>query len=307
MKTPSKFLPSFLISLLSITTTIPLALAFAAPEIPGFALTWSDSFNGTAGSPASPSNWQYETPAQNKNGEIQTYTNSPLNANLSNSSTLYITPIYSPSTQSWTSARLSTHQSWGCKNGAEMILQAKIKLGQNDPINQQGFWPAFWALGDTFKRDDLWPNCGEWDIMEFVNGANWNRGSIHWGSASWAQALSSPDKYFDRKAWHTYGVRVSRKGDWFTQSITWELDGEAYHTVTGADVGSYEGWVSLVGGEYFVILNIAVGGTWPGEPTGLTWGGSGSGMEVGFVGVYNSVSGVREEVGMGGNGSEDSW
>ncbi|KAF7862611.1 hypothetical protein EAF04_007484 [Stromatinia cepivora] len=287
MKYSYPFPTPFLLSLLSISITLPFTHASTAPKIPGFTLTWSDTFPGAAGSRASPTNWQYETPITNQNNELQHYTSSSLNANLSGVSTLYITPLYT--TNTWTSARLSTLQTWGCVPGSEMILQARIKLGSNDPIHQQGMWPAFWTLGASFRSDGLWPQCGEWDIMEQVNGASINTGTIHWGTTSSPQSLSSPDQGFDRTEWHTYAVRISRVGSWEQQSISWVLDGEVYYTVTGAMVADYEGWVSLVGETYFVILNVAVGGTFPGDPDEQTWGDVGSGMEVGYVAVYNGV------------------
>ncbi|ESZ94852.1 glycoside hydrolase family 16 protein [Sclerotinia borealis F-4128] len=288
---PTPLYLSLPLTLLTLLLTLPLTHAGPAPSIPNFTLTWSDTFTGSAGHLASPSNWQYETPLTNNNNEIQQYTSFPLNANLSGYSTLHITPLYTPLTHTWTSARLSTHQSFGCANGEEMILQASIKLGQNDISHQQGFWPAFWTLGESFRSNFSWPNCGEWDIMELVNGASWNMGSAHWESASseTAQSLSSSNEALDRSKWHTYGVRVSRIGSWETQSIRWELDGETYYVVTGEMVGEYASWVKLVGETYFVILNIAVGGGWAGVPDDETWGGSGSGMEVGYVAVYNGA------------------
>ncbi|KAF7921745.1 hypothetical protein BELL_1100g00020 [Botrytis elliptica] len=275
------------LSLLSISITLPLTHAGAPPKIPGFTLTWSDSFSGSAGSLASSSKWEYETPATNQNNEIQHYTSSPQNANLSGSSTLYITPLYSSG--KWTSARISTLQSWGCANGAEMIVSASIKMGSSDPTHQQGIWPAFWTLGESFRSDNMWPECGEWDIMEQVNGASANVGTIHYGTASYPLAIGSPNAWIDRSEWHTYGIRISRVGDWQSQSITWELDGNAYFTVTGGMVGDYQSWGKLVGESYFVILNVAVGGSYPGMPNALTKGGVGSGMEVGFVAVYNGA------------------
>ncbi|KAF7909437.1 uncharacterized protein EAF01_003155 [Botrytis porri] len=287
MKHSFPFLSHIALSLLSISLTLPSTHASAPPKIPGFTLTWSDTFSGPAGSLASSLKWEYETPATNQNNEIQHYTSSPLNANLSGSSTLYITPLYTSGT--WTSARISTLKSWGCAPNAEMIISASIKMGSSDPTHQQGIWPAFWTLGQTFKKDNRWPECAEWDIMEQVNGASANVGTIHYGTAEYPLAIGSPDQWVERAEWHTYGIRISRVGEWRQQSITWELDGKAYFTVSGGMVADYESWVALVGETYFVILNVAVGGMYPGLPNALTRGGGGSGMEVGWVAVYNGV------------------
>ncbi|EDN95621.1 hypothetical protein SS1G_11499, partial [Sclerotinia sclerotiorum 1980 UF-70] len=223
MKYPFSISSPYLLSLLSISTTLPFTHAIPAPQIPGFTLTWSDTFSGAAGSPASPKNWQYETPLTNQNNEIQHYTSSPSNAHLSNTSTLQITPLHTSGT--WTSARLSTHQTFHCPPNNQLHLQARIKLGNNPSTHQQGIWPAFWTLGSSFRNDGLWPQCAEWDIMEQVNGASINTGTIHWGNTSSPLAIASSGIPYERAQWHEYAVRISRVGEREEQSISWVLDG----------------------------------------------------------------------------------
>lgn len=125
--------------------------------------------------------------------------------------------------------------------------------------------------------------------MEQFNGGAQNLGTAHWGTSSSPQALSSPWAYYDKTLWHTYSVRISRIGGWLTQSITWELDGSSYYVLTGAMVGNYSNWADLVAKPYYILLNVAVGGDATDGPNADTWGGQGSGMEVGYVAVYNGA------------------
>ncbi|CAD6443842.1 abd97e23-552c-4172-9433-67cdc457c175 [Sclerotinia trifoliorum] len=274
-----------------ITINLPSTHATPAPKIPGFTLTWSDTFSDPAGSPASPKTWQYETPATNQNLELQHYTSSPSNAHISKTSTLQITPLHTSET--WTSARLSTHQTFHCAPNTQLHLQARIKLGNNPPTHQKGIWPAFWTLGSSFRENGLWPQCAEWDIMEQVNGVSTSTGTIHWGNSNTSspQAIASQGIAYERAQWHEYALRISRVGNWEEQSISWVLDGEFYFVVTGEMVGDWAAWNSLVAESYYVLLNVAVGGDWPGEPDDWTLGGTGSGMEVAYVAVYEGLVG----------------
>jgi beta-glucanase (GH16 family) len=129
----------------------------------------------------------------------------------------------------------------------------------------QGMWPAFWMLGNDIGTVG-WPNSGEIDIMENVG---YEPGTVHGtihgpgysGSAGIGAGytLSNGQSFSD--AFHTFAV------DWAPNSIKWSVDGVVYETRTPADLGSNR-WV--FDHPFYMILNLAVGGYWPGDPNSST-------------------------------------
>ncbi|KAI2605719.1 glycoside hydrolase family 16 protein [Hypoxylon fragiforme] len=268
-----------------------LALAITPPNINGMSIVWSEDFEGPAGGSPSGSTWNVMD-AINTNNEVQTYTTSNNNVQISGGGTIQFVPRKSPSGL-WTSGRIETKDSWTPAPGKVMSIQANILLGNNPIINKQGLWPAFWALGDAMRHGTQWPAAGEIDIMEQVNGLLTGYGTVHCGSSvggpcneplGRAQATAMPADGF-----HTWGVTIDRTNDdWTAQTITWHLDGNVYSTLTGADINDAPIWSSLAHSPLYILLNVAVGGDWPGLPNLLTLGGYGSMMEVQWVAVYSS-------------------
>jgi beta-glucanase (GH16 family) len=131
----------------------------------------------------------------------------------------------------------------------------------------QGMWPAFWMLGDNIGDPNVgWPASGEIDVMENVgNEPGTVHGTIHGpgysGSNGVGAAYSLPGGQAFADGFHTFAV------DWAPNSITWSVDGNAYETRTPADIGGNQ-WV--FDHPFFIILNLAVGGYWPGNPDGST-------------------------------------
>jgi beta-glucanase (GH16 family) len=148
------FLSLISLSMLAVFFTGAIA---SPPAMDNYNLIWSDDFNGAAGQ-VDQSKWNYETPATNPNNEKQKYTDSAANGGISGCGTLRITPLKSSSGQ-WTSARLTSWSSFTCEVDHKMIIQAEIKLGEN--ANQQGIWPAFWALGASINSGNSWLHSGE--------------------------------------------------------------------------------------------------------------------------------------------------
>src|SRR5271170_6953451 len=184
---------------------IPLPPSDGAPSKPGFALIWSDDFSGPAGAAVNPDNWEtYTGPVYNN--EVETYTNSTANAQLSGTGQLNIIPLNVPGPMTWTSGRLHGKHSFSCDPGHMMILEAQIRVGANPPENQQGIWPAFWALGADFNNPSVgWPKCGEWDILELRNGSNMNNGTIHFGENQASHQMihqGDPGTPFEVGAYH---------------------------------------------------------------------------------------------------------
>ncbi|MGV9251732.1 family 16 glycosylhydrolase [Streptomyces sp. NPDC003697] len=230
------------------------------------ALTWSDEFDGAAGSAPDAGRWTLETGGSgNGNHELQYYRDSRDNAALDGNGNLVITARKNTDTglQCWygtcqyTSARLNTARTFTQAYGH---FEARIKVPRG-----QGMWPAFWMLGNDLGTAQ-WPNSGEIDVMENVgNEPGTVHGTIHGpgysGSSGIGAPYSLPGGASFADAFHVFAV------DWSPQSITWSVDGTAYQTRTPADVHGNK-WV--YDHPFFLILNLAVGGDWPGGPNAGT-------------------------------------
>jgi beta-glucanase (GH16 family) len=169
-----------------------------------------------------------------------------------------------PSSGVYTSARMKSQ-------GLFSILYGRVEARIQVP-EAQGFWPAFWMLGNNIVTDS-WPACGELDIQERVDAASnpdWNAGSIH-GTGFTGQNLGT--QYFfpsgqTAAGWHTYGMI------WQPGSVQYYIDDPTniYATYTPASLTSLEGavWPFDSGNAQFFIVNLAVGGSWPGSPNSTT-------------------------------------
>ncbi len=144
----------------------------------------------------------------------------------------------------YTSARLKTE---GLKEFTYGKVEARIKM----PLGQ-GLWPAFWMLGSNIGAVG-WPKCGEIDVMEHINAENKVYGTIHWDSNGHAQyggnTTTTPADY------HIYSV------EWTPTFIKWFVDGNQYHVV---DITNGVGGTEEFQRPFFLLLNLAVAGDWPG-------------------------------------------
>ncbi|MFD9499806.1 family 16 glycosylhydrolase [Streptomyces sp. NPDC060035] len=247
-----------------ISTTGPATLRAHAAS--AAAQTWADEFNGAAGSAPDSSKWTLETGGSgNGNNELQYYTNSTQNASLDGNGNLVITARKNTDSglQCWygtcqyTSARLNTARTFTQAYGR---YEARIKIPRG-----QGIWPAFWMLGDDLGSAG-WPNSGEIDIMENVGyEPNTVHGTIHGpgysGGAGIGASYSLPGGKAFADDFHTFAV------DWSPNALVWSVDGQTYQTRTPADVNGNK-WV--FDHPFFIILNLAAGGNWPGNPDGST-------------------------------------
>ncbi|MFI7431210.1 RICIN domain-containing protein [Micromonospora sp. NPDC049836] len=255
------------VALASVGLTVALTATTGSPALAGpGAVTWSDDFNGAAGAAPDASKWRYDIGGGGwGNNELEYYTNSTRNAALDGNGNLVITArkenpngynCWYGSCQ-YTSARLLTNGTFAQAYGR---FEARIKIPRG-----QGLWPAFWMLGSDIATNP-WPNSGEIDIMENVgNQPSTVYGTLHGPGYSGGNGLggstSLPNGQALADAFHTYTV------DWAPDSITWYLDGVAYSRKTPADAGSNR-WV--FDHPFFMIMNVAVGGNWPGSPDGST-------------------------------------
>ncbi|MFF0459605.1 lectin [Streptomyces mexicanus] len=227
--------------------------------------TFSDTFDGPAGAAVDSSKWQLETGDNVNNHERQYYTSGTKNAALDGQGHLVITARReNPANyQCWygtcqyTSARLNTSGKFAAQYGH---VEARMKIPRG-----QGMWPAFWMLGTDLGQVG-WPNSGEIDVMENVGfEPSTVHGTIHGpgysGSAGIGAPYSLPNGQAFADAFHTFAV------DWAPDSISWSVDGTVYQRRTPADLGG-KTWV--FNKPFFLILNLAVGGYWPGDPDGST-------------------------------------
>jgi len=236
-----------------------------APSTPAWTLVWSDEFNGANGSAPDSSKWTYDLGGGGwGNQELETYTNRPANAQIQNGN-LVITAQQETFTgadgiaRDYTSARLKTQNLFAQAYGR---FEARIKIPKG-----QGMWPAFWMLGDDFPATG-WPKCGEIDIMENIGREPATvHGSLH-GPSSAARtsdltsAFALPAGQNLSDDFHVYAV------EWEPGTIRFYLDSNNYATFTQTQWPTDGQWV--FDHPFFIILNVAVGGAWPGPPDDTT-------------------------------------
>ncbi|MEC3975270.1 family 16 glycosylhydrolase [Amycolatopsis sp. H20-H5] len=226
------------------------------------AASFTDDFSGSAGSGIDGSKWHFETGDNVNNHERQWYTNGTNNAAMDGQGHLVITAKKeNPGNYNcwygrceYTSARISTS---GQFTQAYGHYEARMKLPRG-----QGMWPAFWMLGNDIGSVG-WPNSGEIDIMENVGfEPNTVHGTIHGPGYSGAGGIGAgyggPNFSDD---FHTFAI------DWAPNSIKWSVDGNVYQTRTPSDLNGNR-WV--FDHPFYLVLNLAVGGYWPGDPNSST-------------------------------------
>jgi beta-glucanase (GH16 family) len=217
---------------------------------PELSLILSEEFDGPAGSPVDPDIWQPEVGGHGwGNEELQYYTEGTENASLDGAGNLAI--VVRRSDSQYTSARLISKDRVAFTYG---LVQARIQLPTG-----RGIWPAFWMLGQNIDEVG-WPQCGEIDVMENV-GQNPGvvHGTVHGPGYSGSSGVTASHDAGGSLAggFHVYSV------NWERDTIRWFLDDELYSTVTPADLRG-KPWV--FDHDFFLLVNVAVGGTLPGNP-----------------------------------------
>lgn len=251
-----------------------------APPDP-FVLTFEDEFDGAEGSLPDLSIWQFDLGTGPNgdgwgNGELQFYTGRPDNVSLDGSGNLRIVARRETfGSGEFTSARLRTQDNFEQRYGR---FEARIQVPGG-----QGIWPAFWMLGNDFPdaestpdeiRRGAWPRAGEIDVME-VRGQDPEvvAGSIHGPGYSGGEAITESfaleEGGFDED-FHVFAI------EWDPGRIAWFVDGELYQIATTAQVRTQ---VPLPGATqpewvfdhpFFLLLNVAVGGSFVGDPDDTT-------------------------------------
>ncbi len=213
-----------------------------------WSLMWSDEFSGNT---LNTNNWNFDIGTGNwgwGNNELQYYTNSNQNLFLANGLLHIMAKQQAFGTSNYTSARINSSNKFNFTYGR---LEARIKL----PMGQ-GLWPAFWLLGQNINEVS-WPACGEIDVMEHVNNNDYINGTLHWNQNG--HQYNGSTTSFDPEAFHQYMI------EWDENKIQWFIDGISFKTmnITANSMNAFHQ-------PFFVILNLAVGGLWPGSPDNTT-------------------------------------
>jgi beta-glucanase (GH16 family) len=236
----------------------------APPPSNGWTLVWSDEFNGPDGSSFDRTKWVAETGGDGwGNQELEYYTNRSENASVHDGN-LVIRALAEKYTgpdgvkRNYTSARLKTFGKFSQTYGR---FEARIKIPYG-----QGMWPAFWMLGDDIDKVG-WPACGEVDIMEnagkepaIIHGSIHGPGYVGGAGIEAPYTLSAKQRFADD--FHIFSI------EWDTESISFYVDKDLYVRRTRANL--QPGWKWVFDKPFFLILNLAVGGDWPGNPDETT-------------------------------------
>jgi beta-glucanase (GH16 family) len=200
--------------------------------------------------------WIYDTEANKSgwyNNELQYYAvKRPQNSRLRNGKLVItarkerLTQYADYGGQNYSSARLITRGKFAFTYGY-VEVRAKLACGQ-------GIWPAIWMLGSTGN----WPDAGEIDVMEHINNEKIVYGTIHTRSTAGTSGSGHPAAITGTcTAFHTYHLR------WTPAALKIGVDGRYYHTYTNKNTGAAQWPFSK---PQYLLLNLAVGGNWPGKP-----------------------------------------
>src|SRR5579863_4251207 len=264
------------------------ARADTVPPAPsGWNTVFSDNFAGAAGSAPSAQNWFYDIGTGYGTGETEQTTNSTNNVYLDGNGHLVLKAINNGGT--WTSGRIeSTRDDFQAPAGGKLEMTAEIE--QPNPANGLGYWPAFWALGSPMRAGGGWPQSGEIDMMEDVNGLNEASQTLHDSAGSSGHALiACPDTSSGcDTGYHTYSVIVDRTNT-SAEFLQFLMDGTVESTITEASVGT-AAWQAAIDHGFFILWDLAMGGNYPNgicnctSPTSAT--SSGGTISAAYVAVY---------------------
>ncbi|MBS0000433.1 MAG: family 16 glycosylhydrolase [Cyclobacteriaceae bacterium] len=230
---------------------------FSPASYPDLILVWGEEFNGPG---IDTEAWTFELGDGCPdlcgwgNNELQDYTAEEENVRISNGK-LVITALKEDNSQNYTSARMITRGNREFQYG-RIDIRARLPYGQ-------GIWPAIWMLGANIGQVG-WPRCGEIDIMELVGHLpGVSHGTAHFDVGGWqskgsSYSLSAGQTFTDE--FHVFSIL------WEKDNIKWYVDYQKFFELSGETVGG----TYPFNNPFFFILNIAVGGNWPGNPDGTT-------------------------------------
>ena len=252
---------------------------------PGLRLFWNEEF---LGSQIDTDLWSYDLGTGSNgwgNNEFQYYQRE--NASLIDGKLVIEAKRESFGGRDYTSSRLKTQGSFDFRYG-RLDVRAKLPEGQ-------GIWPAIWMLGSSFTQIG-WPFSGEIDVMEMIGGSD--REDTVYGTAHWNQggverpyqpvmfggsySLNNGETFSDD--FHTFSVQ------WDADEIAWLVDDVRFHVMSLDDSDNLAAFQE----KFFIILNVAVGGNWPGAPDDSTQ--FPQRMEIDFLRLYQDPNNQAPQV-----------
>ncbi len=241
----------------TLTEQLPKKGATSPLMYPGLSLVWSDEFDGTA---LDDKKWNYEIGdgCPNNcgwgNNELEYYKKE--NTSVADGYLFIQAKQENTNGKAYSSSRLTTQNKFNVKYG-RIDIRAALPKGK-------GIWPALWMLGKNI-HEVSWPKCGEIDIMEMIGGQdndNTIHGTVHWDNnnsyAKYGGSKKLASGVFN-DSFHVFSIV------WDSKKIVWLLDDVQFHVIDTTPAG-----LSEFQEEYFLLLNVAVGGNWPGSPDGST-------------------------------------
>lgn len=244
---------------------LSLFLLHTSTQAQSWQLVWQDEFTNGIGP-----DWVFETGTGSNgwgNNELQYYRSQ--NATVQNGQLVITARNESFGGRNYTSARLKTQGRKSWKYGR---IEARIAMPAF-----QGVWPAFWMLGDNIGTAG-WPACGEIDIMEHVNTEARTYGTIHWADNNNNYAQYGGNTAVGVTAFHNYSI------EWTPSSIKWFVDGVQFHE---ASILNGVNGTNEFHNNFFIILNMAIGGNWPGST--VNNGAMPANMYIEYVRVYQQT------------------
>jgi beta-glucanase (GH16 family) len=298
------------------TSIVAAMPASAVPAPSGWTTAFGDDFDGAANTGLNTGNWLYDLghgyPGGAGNwgtGEVESNTNSTQNVFLDGNGHLVIRPIRDGG-GNWTSGRIETQRTdFAAPAGGKLRIEASLQQPNVSGAAALGYWPAFWALGAAARPVGAtnWPSIGELDVMEDINGRSSVFGALHCGvnpggPCNETTGITSGEHSCGgcQSGFHTYALEYDRSVS--PEQLRWYLDGNNYFTVNANQVDATT-WNNATQHGFFIILNVAIGGGFPGAfgggPTGSTQ--SGVPMTVDYVAVYTAGGGGGGGGGGGAN------
>ena len=255
-------------------------------------LTWSDEFNGSV---INPSVWTFDIGTGSGgwgNNELEYYTSRPTNAFVSGGLLHIVARQESYNGSSYTSARMKT-QGLYSKTRGRFEFRARMPQGI-------GFWPALWMLGTNITSVG-WPNCGEIDVLENNGAYPANvQGSLHSGSDETKVYTLPGDSVTN---FHSYLL------EWTSNAINWFVDGLLYETQTNwsSSIGPYPAPFDR---PFFILMNLAIGGNYVGNPSAGTINANSSfpaELQVDYVRIYEQTAPLQLSVTLSNANLVLSW
>ena len=289
----------------TVALAVPLAMtavtpAQAAPTPGGFTTVFSDDFSGANGAGLNTNDWLYDIghgysggAANWGTGEIEYNTNSTANVYQDGAGHLAIKPIRDGA-GNWTSGRIETQRTdLAAPVGGIMHMEASIQQPNVTTSNGAGYWPAFWMLGAAARpsASTNWPSIGEVDTLEGTNGRSDVFQTMHCGTATGGpcnetNGIGTGERTCTgcQTAFHTYAAEVDRSVS--PEQVRYYLDGALSYTINANQMDATT-WSNAVDHGFFLILNVAMGGSFPSAFGGGPFASTASGvpMLVDYVSV----------------------